>query len=109
MKEHRAAKEIWLKQKAEMKQAAALGMAKPSALQTGTSTVTDITYKPGQVKIEKENSSHYSGHMDSHLTIFKPGKPNSIHSHRCVHYHYISFLNLLNKLLNFSCLFHYLN
>lgn len=79
LKEHRAAKELLLKQKEEMKQAAALGLPVPTALQTGTPTVPDLPIKHNQIKVEKENTS---GHMDSHIAIFKPVKPNSLHSHR---------------------------
>ncbi|XP_071123525.1 serine-rich adhesin for platelets-like [Mytilus edulis] len=79
LKEHRAAKELLLKQKEEMKQAAALGLPVPTALQAGTPTVPDLPIKHNQMKVEKENTS---GHMDSHIAIFKPVKPNSLHSHR---------------------------
>lgn len=62
-----------------MKQAAALGLS-PTALQSGIPTVPES--KPSTIKTEKENTSQYSAHTDSQIPIFKPVKPNSIHTHR---------------------------
>lgn len=67
-----------------MKQAAAMGLSPTSVLQGGIPTVPES--KPSTIKIEKENTSQYSGHADSQIPIFKPVKPNSIHTHRYVLY-----------------------